>query len=291
MLEEMKQERQELIQQKMTELTQIKEEKRSLLATSTDYRKPLQEKKEKVATLLSELEEEKEKVRHSDKVLAHVVLMLKRIVPILIPEKKDKNVTMENAERYLTLCGLSLEQKATILSFRNRSIPIESVSEDPATAGRQDTAKDKPEEKQEVEPNAFMGEEELFHQRARDKLKDKKIEDKLTALQKIEEEEKKEQEMKEQEQGIFLEQESHKMARKNVTGQSKRDEIEFNKKDRTKRFLRMQNKYAGSKLFDTDYGGNANKKPWTAVQSPRADMFPSVPQATAAPVVGTFGAK
>eukprot|EP01022_Parablepharisma_sp_SALTPOND_P012794 TRINITY_DN165_c1_g2_i1.p6 TRINITY_DN165_c1_g2~~TRINITY_DN165_c1_g2_i1.p6 ORF type:complete len:372 (-),score=78.77 TRINITY_DN165_c1_g2_i1:2847-3962(-) len=179
-LEQAKQEREESIKAKIKELEQLKQQKQKLWSSATDYQRQLQTKKQEVTDLDAELEEEKEKTKHCDKMLARIVLMLKRIVPILLPDKKEANVTMHNAERYLTLSGLSLEQKATILSFRNRSFPIESINEDTTLAGqpnylRQEGVKEKVEEKGNAEEEKLELEEENFFRKAREKVKIKKF--------------------------------------------------------------------------------------------------------------------
>jgi len=287
-LEQIKAEREELIKKKQEELIQLHEEKQKLASTATDYRRNLQEKKEKAAEMSSELEEEKEKAKHSNRVLSRIVLMLKRIVPILLPEKKDVNISMHNAERFLTLSGLSLEQKATILSFRNRSFPIESINEDtsappgvlPLNSIDPDKDKLKPEGEDKIKKDRKEDEEieGKFVNLAREiiKKREKTAQDKLNALNKIDEDEAKEMKKMEQEKGIFMEKESSKLLGKNAN-KGKIDEIEKNKKERTKRFIRMQYKNAASHLISGDPSsstgflspGNSKRNIHTGQNGPR----------------------
>ena len=265
MLEQTKQQSEELIEKRRKELEQLRDKKRELMSNATNYGRSLQEKKEKADDLVRILEEEKERAKHSDNLLARIVLMLKRIVLIHMPEEKHTRVTIDSVERYLTLCGLSLEHKATILSFGNHSFPIENINEDTTVPGqpsylRQEERKEKQEEKREDEGEDFEEEEEDFNKRAREKIKDRKIRgkhsrasvDKLLALKQIEEDEKKEMQKKEMEQGIFIEKETNKLVGKKLSKKSKREEIDHKKKDRTERFKRMQRKYSGSHLLDDD---------------------------------------
>lgn len=46
-----------------------------------------------------------------------------------------------------------------------------------------------------------------------------------------------------------MDEDTDRRKRKNRNVQTKRDEIEYNKKERTKRILRMQRKYSGSHLM------------------------------------------
>eukprot|EP00826_Nyctotherus_ovalis_P039184 TRINITY_DN3744_c0_g1_i23.p1 TRINITY_DN3744_c0_g1~~TRINITY_DN3744_c0_g1_i23.p1 ORF type:complete len:269 (+),score=111.81 TRINITY_DN3744_c0_g1_i23:413-1219(+) len=129
MLEEMKRERAETMERKLKELEELKNLKREVIEGSTNYKKEIQEKKDKIGELNTELRQNMERSENSERLLSRIILMLKRMVPALLPEEKDTSIATQNMERYVTLYGLSLEQKAKILSFRNRSLPVESVGE------------------------------------------------------------------------------------------------------------------------------------------------------------------
>eukprot|EP00826_Nyctotherus_ovalis_P039187 TRINITY_DN3744_c0_g1_i8.p1 TRINITY_DN3744_c0_g1~~TRINITY_DN3744_c0_g1_i8.p1 ORF type:complete len:298 (-),score=128.56 TRINITY_DN3744_c0_g1_i8:1173-2066(-) len=170
MLEEMKRERAETMERKLKELEELKNLKREVIEGSTNYKKEIQEKKDKIGELNTELRQNMERSENSERLLSRIILMLKRMVPALLPEEKDTSIATQNMERYVTLYGLSLEQKAKILSFRNRSLPVESVGEGAgAEQGKvgevEASAEDKMVEK----------EEEMFLKKARDKIKDRKI--------------------------------------------------------------------------------------------------------------------
>ncbi len=141
----MKQKCEELIVERNKELEELRVLKKKLADSATHYTRQLQNKRDDITRLARTLEEEKERSAHSERILSRIVLMLKNIVSELFPEKNINKVTMDKAEEYLTLCGLSLEQKATILSFRNRSFPIESAGDD----DRRDRKDEKKEEKQD----------------------------------------------------------------------------------------------------------------------------------------------
>ena len=181
MLTTLIQERESLIQKKEEELAGFKEEKARLIDGMVDYKRLAEKKTKKIRKLALRLEEGQQKAKHAQNLIARIVLMLKRLVPVLLPEKKDANVTMEKAEHFLTLCGLSLEQKATILSFRNRSFPIESINEDTTVLGqpnylRQDERKEMPEEKKEVSLDEMKKGDTDFQEYSRKVVKEGKLE-------------------------------------------------------------------------------------------------------------------
>ena len=74
--------------------------------------------------------------------------------------------------------------------------------------------------------------------------------EKLTSIQGIVGEELKEKKMKEQTQAFFFDKTTNKSKSHEVSNPKKGDQIEYKKKDRTKRFIRMQRKYSGSHLLD-----------------------------------------
>jgi hypothetical protein len=175
-------ERKELLAQKEKELVELKEEKMRLIDGMVDYKQLATEKTEAIRKLLLKVEERQQKTTQAQNLLSRIVLMLQKWVPKLLPEKKDHNVTMHNAERFLTLFGLSLEQKATILSFRNRSFPIESINEDTTVLGppsylQPGEIKEAPEEKKEVNVDEMKKDEEAFQEYSRKVVKDKQLND------------------------------------------------------------------------------------------------------------------
>ena len=171
LLEEMKKERTEILEKKLKELEELKRIKKEMSEGSINYKREIQENNNKLNTLDSELRQSIERNENSEKLLSRIILMLKRMVPVLLPEEKNVNVTVQNMERYVTLCGLSLEQKARILSFRNRGLLVENVNEDPNAPG---TAK-AIETEASLEDKLIEKEEEKFLKKAREKIKDKKI--------------------------------------------------------------------------------------------------------------------
>ena len=196
-LAELKEEREQNLIDLEKELEDAKEEKQILMTNVTNYRRDLQLKKDELADLTSDLQKEVETHNNSERILSRIILMLKRLVPLLVPDKKDVAITIRNMERYMALCGLSLEQKATILSYRNRSFPIESINEDTTLPGQTNQLKSN-EAKEENEENkdkkdkrdkkdvndknkdsATPEEEEcVFLVKTREIIKDKKIDSK-----------------------------------------------------------------------------------------------------------------
>lgn len=152
----------ELIASKLEELENLKEEKEKLLNQMEDYRKNAKEKEETIREKALFLEEEKEKSIRSEKVISRIVLMLKGLIPILFPEKKNCDINMQNVEKYMTLVGLSIEQKATILSYRNCSFPIETENEEAALQRHQSLVIR--EEKKENKDETRESEKEEFNQ-------------------------------------------------------------------------------------------------------------------------------
>ena len=167
---------------KKQELAHLQEEKTQLIDGMVDYKKLEKEKNELIRKLSLKVEERKQKATQAQSMLSRIVLMLQKWVPKLLPEKKDKKVNMETAECFLTLFGLSLEQKATILSFRNRSFPIESINEDTTVLGppsylQPGEIKEAPEEKKEVNMDEMKKDEEAFQEYSRKVVKDRQLKD------------------------------------------------------------------------------------------------------------------
>lgn len=176
MLEEMKRERAETMERKLKEFEELKNLKREVTEGSTNFKKEIQEKKDKIGELNTELRQNTERNENAERLLSRIILMLKRMVPALLPEEKDANINTQNMERYTTLYGLALEQKARILSFRNRSLPVESVGESAGTEqGKMGKVGKMGEAEVSLEDRMGEKEEEAFLRKARDKIKDRRI--------------------------------------------------------------------------------------------------------------------
>jgi hypothetical protein len=160
-LKELQAERENIIRERLEEIERLKEEKKLLLDSMENNRKSVEEKNKFKQDKLAELEEEKTKVTHAEDTLSRIVLLLKLFVKDLFPEKKISDVSIKTAERYMTLCGLSLEQKATILSFRNRNFPIESINEDKANVPQKAEEKKEEDKKDEAFENELEKEKAL----------------------------------------------------------------------------------------------------------------------------------
>ena len=238
LLKDLKKERLDILEKKRNEFKELKEMKAQISSNLKNYTRELQAKKEKSAEMKSDLEREKEIILNAEKILSRILLLIKRIVPILLPEKKNIDVTLNTLERYTILCGLSLEQKAKILSFRNRNFPIESTNDDDVLSTQVTTLKQTETKEEEEENQNIQKEEEKFLMTARKKIKDPMIN--LDAKM-IEEDDIKK--VNEANQDYPLNHNFNKGKSKKGNTKNKRDEIEHNKKDRTKRFLRMQGKH------------------------------------------------
>lgn len=133
-----KKEKIEQLDTEQKNLEELKTLKAKAEADHADYERSMLEKKqgfEKISHEFKDYQERADKVEH---LLSKMVLNLERLANLIIPDRAPqmKKVTKDNAERVLTLCGLTLEQKATILAYRNRSFPIESINDDTTVGTR-----------------------------------------------------------------------------------------------------------------------------------------------------------
>eukprot|EP00831_Metopus_contortus_P032948 TRINITY_DN264_c0_g1_i1.p1 TRINITY_DN264_c0_g1~~TRINITY_DN264_c0_g1_i1.p1 ORF type:complete len:396 (+),score=102.01 TRINITY_DN264_c0_g1_i1:773-1960(+) len=254
MLKQLKKESEERLIQKQEEVTQLLKEK-ELCEIKENYQREIQEKKKISEDLQVGLSGEKEKLKNAYRLLSRVVLMLKRLAPLLLTGKSLEYTNLKCIVKCLTLCGLSLEQKATILSFRNRSFPIESINEDTTVTGKPgylgtnekkdstefskkvDTSHDKTLEEKEFQN------EEVFWKQRREAIRKKEInsEEKLKEKNKT---------MDEKEKSETNKDSSTKYDIKFSEGVDKEvlESIQKSSKKRTKEFLMMQRKYSGSNI-------------------------------------------
>lgn len=138
LLEEWKKETLLELEAKRKVLEELKSEKAESEARRADYERGKTLKKQGLEKMSNSNQDHEERTEKVEQLLAKIILNLERLANLIIPDRPQqlKKVARANAERVLTLCGLTLEQKATILAYRNRSFPIESINDDTTVGTR-----------------------------------------------------------------------------------------------------------------------------------------------------------